>query len=208
MPAGRRVRPGDVLETDSADGRRFLDQKDCVHALAPPSRDAIPAPLGHVVFLVPLQGSGALVDELMQPRRARLVDDHVGAVCETGIGFWSPRLHPFGVTAAVDPAIVWAAGEIVELADGARNQGGSLSAGEQRHEETRRASASRCAEAGASNLSRYAEVGGLLELSFDFCDRDTLDPAVLDDPEQKPLRGVLNGLRQVLLVDLRRPATA
>jgi hypothetical protein len=60
---------------------------------------------------------------------------------------------------------------------------------------------SRCGEAGASNLSRPAEVGGLLELSFNFCDRDTHDPAVLDYPEREPLRRVLNGLREMLLVE-------
>ena len=124
MPAGRPVRPGDVLEPDSADGRGILNEKDCVNAPVPPSRSAIPAPLGDVVTLVPLQGSRALVDELMQSRRACLVDDHVGVICETRIGFWSSRLHPFGVIVAVHPSIVWSAGNIVELADGARNHGG------------------------------------------------------------------------------------
>jgi hypothetical protein len=51
---------------------------------------------------------------------------------------------------------------------------------------------------------RAAEVGGLLELSFNFCDRDTLDLGVLDRPEAEPLRRVLNDLREVLLVILRR----
>src|ERR1700722_11131795 len=53
-----------------------------------------------------------------------------------------------------------------------------------------------------SRTSRCA--GGLLELGCDFCDRDTLDPGTLDCPEQEPLGGVPNGLRELLPVVLHR----
>jgi hypothetical protein len=56
-----------------------------------------------------------------------------------------------------------------------------------------------------SLLRPAAEVGGLLEaLSLDFFDRDILDLDALDRPERDVLGRVLNRLREMLLVVLRR----
>jgi hypothetical protein len=49
---------------------------------------------------------------------------------------------------------------------------------------------------------RAAQVGGLLELSFDFFDHDILDPSALDRPDREAVGRVLNNLREMLLVVL------
>lgn len=90
MPVGRRVRPDEILETDGADRRGILDEKDCVNAPARGAglRSAINVPLGvEAHMLVPHQSARALVDEFMQPLRAPVVDDDVGAGGEARTGF-------------------------------------------------------------------------------------------------------------------------
>jgi hypothetical protein len=70
-----------------------------------PFGGVVPSPRGEVVSVVLFEGARSLIDKLMQQFRARRVDDDVGVVCETPIGFWLSRLHRFGVTAAVEAAI-------------------------------------------------------------------------------------------------------